>query len=154
MTVYYLDASAIAKRYLREQGSAWIEDLVEQVEAHRFVSAAIVSVEVLAAIARAVRSRRVSPRRAQQAVARFSSDAQKYWRTWAITDDVLQRASLLALRHPLRAYDAVHLAAALIWADDLSVAGVSAPILVSADIDLLTAAQAEGLQVDNPNHHA
>jgi len=154
MTVYYLDASAIAKRYLREQGSAWIENLVEQVEAHRFVSAAIVSVEVLAAIARAVRAKRVNPRQAQQTIARFSSDAQVYWRTWAITDDVLQRASLLTLRHPLRAYDAVHLAAALIWADDLADAGVAAPILVSADIDLLAAAQAEGLQVDNPNNHA
>ncbi len=154
MSVYYLDASAIAKRYLREPGSAWIENLVEQVETHRFVSAAIVSVEVLTAIGRAVRAKRAGPRQAQQAIARFSADAQVYWRTWVITDDVLQRASLLTLRHPLRAYDAVHLAAALIWADDLSGAGVPAPILISADTDLLAAAQVEGLQVDNPNNHA
>lgn len=154
MTVYYLDASAIVKRYLREPGSEWIESLVEQVERYRFLSAAIVSVEVLAAIARAARQKRVGPKQAQQAIARFSLDAQTYWRTWAVTNDVLQRASVLAFRYPLRAYDAVHLATALVWADDLAGGGVAGPALISADRDLLAAAQAEGLQIDNPNDRA
>lgn len=154
MTVYYLDASAIAKRYLRESGSAWMEDLTGQFDTHRFVSAAIVSVEVIAAIARALRQQRVGRKQAQQAIARFGADAQIYWRTWAVTNEVLMRASVLTMRHPLRAYDAVHLATALMWADDLAGAGLPAPTVISADRDLLAAAQAEGLPTDNPNDHA
>lgn len=153
MTVYYLDASALAKRYLREAGSEWMEKLLAQVDEHRFVSAAIVSVEVIAAIARALQQQRVGAGQAQRAIARFGADAQLYWRTWAVTDEVLMRASGLALQHPLRAYDAVHLAAALMWADDLADANLAAPVIISSDLDFLAAAQAEGLPTDNPNDH-
>jgi uncharacterized protein len=55
--------------------------------------------------------------------------------------------------HPLRAYDAIQLASALAANTKLSVAGLPASIFVSADVQLLSVAIAEGLTVDDPNTH-
>jgi len=53
----------------------------------------------------------------------------------------------------LRGYDAVQLAAAL-EANDERLANALTPLtLVSADTELNTAAQAEGLNVENPNNY-
>ena len=56
-------------------------------------------------------------------------------------------------RHPLRAYDAVQLASALIVNRALQAAHLAPLIFLSADGHLNTAATAEGLAVDNPNFH-
>jgi uncharacterized protein len=60
----------------------------------------------------------------------------------------------LTRRQKLRGYDAIHLACALFLELTLLRQGLSGLILVSADQDLLAAAQAEGLLTDNPNLHA
>lgn len=153
MATYYLDASAIAKRYLSETGSRWIEDLMCRSDEHRFISVELVAVEVICAITRAHRERRISLARRDQSIARLLIDTQTTWGLWAVTDDLLRYASHLAVRHPLRAYDAVHLASALAWADDLREVKLPAPIFVSADENLLAAARAEGLTAENPNEH-
>lgn len=59
----------------------------------------------------------------------------------------------LAQRHPLRAYDAIHLAAALDITTQAHNAGLPPLVFVSADVGLLAAARAEGLATENPNDH-
>jgi predicted nucleic acid-binding protein len=59
----------------------------------------------------------------------------------------------LAAVHPLRAYDAVQLAAALSLRTQIAVLGLSAPTFISADKDLRQAAIREGLNTDDPNLH-
>jgi predicted nucleic acid-binding protein len=56
-------------------------------------------------------------------------------------------------RHPLRAYDAVHLATALGAQEFLDAQGYPPLTFLSADERLNRAAGDEGLAVDNPNHH-
>jgi phosphoheptose isomerase len=56
-------------------------------------------------------------------------------------------------RHPLRGYDAMHLATALAVRQSLQRQGLPTLIFISADDNLNTAASAEGLAVDNPNDH-
>jgi len=61
-------------------------------------------------------------------------------------------------RHKLRGYDAVQLAAALIVSaqsaqQGIPATGVPSLVLVASDKDLLDAAQAEGLAVDDPQGH-
>jgi hypothetical protein len=56
-------------------------------------------------------------------------------------------------RHPLRASDAIHLATALTSNQLLSNGDLPALTFLCADDRLLDAAMAEGLGVDNPNHH-
>jgi hypothetical protein len=66
---------------------------------------------------------------------------------------IFTRAAALCRVHPLRAYDAVQLACALVFRDDNLAAGQPAPTFVCADTTLLSAAAAEGLPVENPNDH-
>ena len=65
-----------------------------------------------------------------------------------LTIPVLQQASQLADRHVLRAYDAVQLATTL----DIHWLNPTVTLL-SADVELNTAATAEGILVDDPNSH-
>jgi hypothetical protein len=60
---------------------------------------------------------------------------------------------MLCHTHPLRAYDAVQLACAFQARDDAQVVGVTPPVFVCADTNLLASAAAEGMGVDNPNDH-
>jgi predicted nucleic acid-binding protein len=68
------------------------------------------------------------------------------------TVDIIEQAALLIYRWPLAAYDAVHLATAL---HHLRTAGIDPGrfCFVTADRQLLRAAQAEGLQTENPTDH-
>jgi len=59
----------------------------------------------------------------------------------------------LAETRALRAYDAGQLASALHVNRNRTAAGLPPLTLVSADVDLNQAAQAEGLSVDNPSRH-
>jgi len=63
---------------------------------------------------------------------------------------VINQATDLTDRHPLRAYDAVQLATALRLAEALDEEGLSLTF-VSADARLCTAAEQEGLAMVNPN---
>ena len=66
---------------------------------------------------------------------------------------MIVRAIDLTRRQKLRGYDAIHLACGLFLQETLLNHGLPAPVLLSADQELLDAAQAEGLMVDNPNAH-
>ena len=153
MTIYYLDASAIAKRYLQESGSQWVTALWKRAGEISLFSAALVNVEVVCALSRAQREERIGMRRRNESAALFALEAQQNLESIAVSADILQSAHRLALRHPLRAYDAIHLATALELAERMRWAGLPAPIFVSADGNLLVAARAEGLVVENPNEH-
>ena len=74
---------------------------------------------------------------------------------WLVrSQPILGYANQLALRYPLRAYDAMHLATALALARaSSSSSALPSPIFVSADTNLLAAARAEGLAVENPSEH-
>ena len=52
MAVYFLDSSAVVKRYAQETGSAWVELLTDPQAGHHLYLARITAVEVVAAVAR------------------------------------------------------------------------------------------------------
>jgi hypothetical protein len=66
---------------------------------------------------------------------------------------VIDQATRLLERHPLRAYDAIHLAMALIANEQLLTNNLSPLTFLSADQRLNEVAVVEGLAVDNPNHY-
>jgi hypothetical protein len=71
----------------------------------------------------------------------------------AATDDVIQDATRLLEQYPLRAYDAVHLRAAVLVNRHLLADGLDSLTFISADDRLNDAASDEGLSIDNPNRH-
>jgi predicted nucleic acid-binding protein len=52
VTAYFIDSSALVKRYAMETGSAWVERLTDPRTGNRVYVAAITHVEVVSAIAR------------------------------------------------------------------------------------------------------
>lgn len=110
--ILYLDASALVKRYVAEPGS----EAVAAVIAGAAVAGtgAISRVETVAALAKALRLGILSPDGADLARQRFQEDWQRLVRL-QVTEPLVGRAAVLAWTHGLRGYDALHLAAALVW---------------------------------------
>lgn len=153
MHIYYVDTSALAKHYLVEPGSQWTNELLEQTIRDRFVSSELIVVEIVCAIARAERERRISVSLRDRLTARSLDEIRTIIKLTDPSRQILGHASQLALRYALRAYDAIHLATALRVLSESILLGLPAPIFVSADGNLLAAARAEGLAVENPNEH-
>jgi hypothetical protein len=110
-------------------------------------------VEVTAAVAGKLRSGRLDQATADVILDSLKADAIDQYSLLDVDQYAVNEAMELALRRRLRGYDAVHLASALRLNRTL-VAMQSPPLtLVAADDDLLDAAQAEGLQTENPNLH-
>ncbi len=117
MSITYLDTSALIKRYVDEPGS---EELRAIWPSFQVVgSAVIVHVEIASALAKATRQGWLDESEAQRVWQAFLRD----WGKMTLINlglPVINRASQLAWNHRLRGYDAVHLAAALIWQEGLA----------------------------------
>lgn len=138
--IAYLDASALVKRYVAEAGSAAVGRLISQAEA---VGTSVVSrAEVAAALAKAVRMKLLPRVESASALQVFSLEWEKLVRL-QLTELLVARAASLAWEQGLRGYDAVHLAAALIWQDML---GESVTV-ATYDRQLWEAAEAAGAGV-------
>jgi len=152
MAIYFLDSSAIAKRYITETGSAWITGLIKSSQIHRVHVVRICGVEVLAGIARRIRMGSLTEHAGRIAAFQFRADFQKMQGIIEISPALVAQAMDLTEKHGLRGYDAVQLASALAVNEGMLDLGSSA-ILVSADLELNTAANAEGLRIEDPNSH-
>lgn len=110
--------------------------------ADRRVSSLLLYPESRAAMARAQRLGRLTVKQLGIACERIDA-LWTFVDRIALTEALAQRAGELAQRHELRAYDAVHLAS-------LERAGDPETVLVSADEDLLEAAQSIGFATLRP----
>lgn len=146
---YYLDSSALLKRYVKESGSIWITNLLESSDSTIYI-ARIASVEVVSALARLPLGKKISRRRSQELIQQFRVDLVNKYRFILLSNSVVEQAMTVAETYGLRAYDSVQLGSALI----LGLRVRSNPVFVSADIQLNNAALAEGLVVENPNEHS
>ncbi len=116
MEIVYLDASALVKRYIKENGTEEVQELLRK--ASVVGTASITQVEVAAALAKATRMGLLTQGKALTALEAFRED-WRYLERLQVTGLVLSRAAELAWEKGLRAYDATHLAAALIWREML-----------------------------------
>jgi predicted nucleic acid-binding protein len=151
-TAYFVDSSALVKRYIRETGTAWVRGVTRRRASTDILIALITAVEVTSAIARR-RGGTLSAARASSLLSRFRKHLAGRYFPSQITPALVSDAMKLANKHRLRAYDAVQLAAALDVYRDWSANRLGAFVFVSADRNLNAAATAEGLTVDDPNLH-
>lgn len=148
---YYFDSSALVKRYVTEVGTDWVRSLVAPTGGNLSLTSRVTIIEVRSALARRRRGGDILQDFALEAL-RVHSISQ--YRLVELDASVAGLAGDLLERHPLRAYDAVQLASALIIARALTGTGLAAPTFLTADDRLLEVAQAEGLPSDNPNWHS
>lgn len=153
MTTFYADSSALVKVHLPEHGTAWMRSLVRASNGHTLATSRLSAVEVVSALNRRVREGSLATADYSLAVRGFFALYRTRYSRVSYTNIIIQRARGLLEAHPLRAYDAVHLASALEANQLLSATGQPPLTFVAADARLLAAAQAEGLNVDNPNDH-
>lgn len=151
MPAYYLDTSALVKRYAAEAGTAWVTALIDPIAGHTLYTVRLTGVEMVAALNRKARTGELAPAQASSAIAAFRRAWLRRYRIVAVTVAVVEHAMDLAVRHGLRGYDAVHLASALEVADMRRRHGLPAPSFVSADTDQRHAASSEGLSVEDPS---
>lgn len=152
MAVYFCDASGIAKRYLLEIGTAWVQALADPAAGNDLYLARITTVEVVSAVTRRQRGGHLSAARAAAILAQFRLDLPAYGIV-EITPVLLSHAMTLAETHALRAYDAVQLAATLDLQASRTAVGMPPITLLSADRDLNAAATAVGVLVEDPTLH-
>lgn len=152
MTTYFLDASALAKRYLTETGSQWILTITNPTAGHTIIVAELTRVEVASALAARHRaSLGFTQQQRDRAVKLLLHHCLAQYRTASLNPVTISRAVNLTQNYRLRGYDAVQLATAISTNEALIVAGLSGLTFTAADTDLLAAAQAENLATDNPN---
>jgi uncharacterized protein len=154
VSLFYLDTSALVKRYLVEVGSVWVGTLTDPSSGHTIITAEIAQVEAAAAIAARQRAPGgITLKERDDAVDLLAVHCTTEYRLVGTNPLMLDRAIQLTQNHRLRGYDAVHLATALIVNEQYLAAGLAGLTFVAADNDLIVAAQLEGLATDNPNLH-
>jgi predicted nucleic acid-binding protein len=150
VATYYLDTSALVKRYAMEAGTAWVTALINPGAGHTLYTVRLAGPELVAALGRKARTGELTSAQATSAIAAFRRAWTRRYRIVAATVAVTEHAMDLAERRGLRGYDAVHLAAALEIADARQRRSLGPPTFVSADSDQRQAAATEGLPTADP----
>lgn len=149
----FFDSSALAKRYIQEIGSSWVTATVDPQTGNSIFLAAITRVEITAAIARRTRGGFLTATAANASFAQLQYDLQAEYLNLEVTPAILRSAQDLARKYFLRGYDAVQLAVAVACNVEQTAVGLPTITLVSADKELLIAASAENLLIENPQNH-
>ena len=148
MAAFYIDTSALFKRYRSEPGTPIVEELVDRRKPGEvFLTSYLTSLEVEAAVARALKARLLSQRASRVILGRFSQDSLDFLFVEPLTNAVVSAAIDVVRRHGLRAGDALHLATAMSIRSQYPEMA-----FVTSDGELASAAVTEGLTLLDPTH--
>lgn len=139
--IRFFDTSAFVKRYVEETGSSMVRTALRS---HSVVVARVTLAEAAAAVARAARTGALTEAQRDVILARLPEDFTKL-SVIEIRPALVARVPGLVVRYPLRAYDAIQLAAA----GSVRQTGLAVEMWC-ADGDLAAAAMAEGFRVVTP----
>ncbi len=148
--VFFLDSSALVKRYIHEVGSGWVQGITEPRQGHQIIVSRLAWVEVMAAFARLRREERIEVDDNTAVTRLFQQDFYTQYQVVEFDHAVAQLAGQLTQRQTLRAYDSVQLASAVQLKPAFSRFPTMVLTFVAADKRLLSIAQDEGLAVANP----
>lgn len=141
-TFYFLDTSALVKRYHTEAGSDKVNEIFDDEDGIILISELAI-VEIASALQRKKSRKEITASAMQDALAQFASDTLQQLIVVGFRSGFIQRAKDLVLQHNLRTLDSLQLAAVL---------GFSplSPMFVCADEPLCKAAESVGLTTLNP----
>jgi len=137
--ILYLDTSALLKKYFRETGSD--EVIARWKDATGIVTSSVTYAEALASIHRKKRDVKYNNDILKKIIHLFRRDWNSLIRV-EVTDELNDWIDKMVSRYPLRGFDAIHLASALIVYDRLP----EKFLFACYDNNLLQAAQSAGLQ--------
>ena len=147
MALYYLDTSALVKRYRTERGTEVMAALFShQTLDNAFITSHLTVLEVEAVAARAVGARLLTQRAHGTLLRLFNEDLERAITVLPFTSAVLSEAIGVARRYTLRAGDCIHLATAL----RTTQAMLANIVFVTSDRELYRAARRAGFTPLNP----
>jgi predicted nucleic acid-binding protein len=146
MAAYFVDSSALVKRYRQEAGTERIAAVLDSAE--RIIIARLTQVEVTAAVIRRGRTAAVPAQDIERALTALDQDILNSFDVVELNAEVISQAIDLTRRHALRAADAIQLSCALFARTR---AQSSEFFVLSSDQELNSAAAGEGLQVIDPS---
>jgi predicted nucleic acid-binding protein len=107
MATYFFDSSALAKRYVVETGTAWVQSLADPATGNSIYVARITLVELVSAITRRQRNGDLTLAAATAALGDVKADFVSDYQVIDVTASLVTAASALVEKHGLRGYDAV-----------------------------------------------
>ncbi len=146
MSFYFIEATAFAKLFVREQGTEALIRLMEAVEDNRKLIAASTPLEVYGAIRRRERAGEIAPEDALAALEMVRLEAARMVQQ-PLNPAVLEAARQLLDRSALRWPGALQLAAAMTARDMFRGMEIT---FVSTSEGMLEAARAEGFETLDP----
>lgn len=147
MPVYYIETSALLKKYRTEKGTDAVEELFqEKHENDRFVTSYLTLLESVSVVTRMFKSGSFSRRLYQATLGNLERDSSRLMSLDSVSDAVISEAIKQSMTHALRAPDAIHLASAL----RISSASNEKIYFLCSDTRLKTACLSSGLLVLDP----
>jgi predicted nucleic acid-binding protein len=152
---FYLDASALVKRYISEPGTAVINYLFQATPWPGMICLTVGMLEVISILVRKRNALSIPLAAFSQALTDFRKEVMDHPGVAKVTvrDALVNAAIPLIPAHSLNATDAVVLRSALDLANPLRAIGDDL-VLVASDQRLLKAAQAEGLTTFDPENQS
>jgi predicted nucleic acid-binding protein len=147
MPLFYLDTSALIKRYRSELGTVLLDALFEErLAPDQFVSSFLTVLELTSVVYRLRTAGELGENVARELLSRFRLHIDELVQIWPLNDDVVGSAvRVIEDFHP-RAADALHLATALAITNAVNLQVV----FITADQDLMRASSEAGLLCINP----
>jgi predicted nucleic acid-binding protein len=148
MAVFYLDSSAVLKRYRTEKGTAVVDDIYDgRGEQHIILTSQLTCIEVESVAARARKAGIVNDHQYKALLGAFSRDLAEGLRLMAIGPERLVEAAEIVREVPLRSLDAIHYTVVrrlnMMW-------GSQPFVFVGSDRELLDACHAYGIKYVDP----
>ena len=149
MSNFFVDSSALGKRYLAEVGSAWVLSWIRKSSGNVVIVCDLAPIEIFSAFARLQGEKLLLPTNAAILQKALLIDMEMEYISVALDAPSLIQARSLVSKYPLRTLDAIQLACAQSATTNLG----EPLVVVSGDNRLLSAAGAEGFVTDNPYLH-
>jgi uncharacterized protein len=147
MALFYLDTSAVLKRYRTENGTEVIDALIEAVPRLKLYTSHFTCLEVESVAARILKGKSLIDYAYSTLLGSFGRDLREFISLESLNGDVLNAAIEVTRATRLRPADSIQLAAArairvIDEAEEL--------VIVASDKELLAAAEAAGIATLNP----
>lgn len=151
MNYFYLDPSALVKRYHVESGSDTVDYLIDKLLGNdkKLGITSIWSIpEIIAVLNRRKNEQKVPFKKFRILVSAFLNEISKFFTVDFNQEKIIESVSLI-LKHNLNSVDALHLFS-IKESREIVKSGGNALIVVAADERLLRSARMEGFDVLNP----
>lgn len=150
MPLFYLETSALVKRYKAEKGSEVVDLLFDRKsDDGRLVTSFLAVIEVTGMAVRLRKNGTLTDRGLSELLARFTEDPLQVVELFPVNQFIMGQAVRMAEKHGLRAADSIHLATMAELDRTAKAAGVKL-LAVAVDRAVREAAEGEGIVVLNP----